>query len=104
MFIGEDVDVATSPAVTAGGRTMWFEFLAVESDITVSASPWEHDCIIVSKLGGKRDAIYIPACIWTMRRSRNVSPWGVRLELWASADKIVTHPLPLFPLGLSSSK
>jgi hypothetical protein len=40
MFIGENVDVATSPAVTARGRAMWLEFLAVESDTTVAASPW----------------------------------------------------------------
>ena len=40
MFIGENVDVATSPAVTAGGRTMGFKLLAVESDTTVAASPW----------------------------------------------------------------
>jgi len=47
MFIGEGVDVATSSAVTAGGMTIWFDLLAVESDTTVSASPWEQDCIEV---------------------------------------------------------
>ena len=47
MFIGEDVNVATLPAVAAGGMTVWFELLVVEGDTTVSASPLEQDCMKV---------------------------------------------------------
>ena len=48
MFIGENVDVAASPTVTARGWAMWLKLLAVESDTTVAASPWLQNVFEVS--------------------------------------------------------
>jgi hypothetical protein len=39
MFIRENVDVATTTTVTAGGRAMRLELFAVESDTAVATSP-----------------------------------------------------------------
>jgi hypothetical protein len=42
MFVGKNVDVATSSTVTARRGTIWLELLAVKSDTAIAASPWIH--------------------------------------------------------------
>jgi hypothetical protein len=38
MLVGDNVDVATSPAVISRGRAMRFELLTVKGDTTIAAS------------------------------------------------------------------
>ena len=45
MWIREDVDVAAAPAISARGRTVWLELLAVEGDTAVAPSSWMRVCI-----------------------------------------------------------
>jgi hypothetical protein len=40
MFVGENVDVATSPTVASGRRSMWLELLLVKGDTAIATSSW----------------------------------------------------------------
>jgi hypothetical protein len=40
MFVGDNVNVATSSTVTPRWRPIWLELLAVKSDTAIAASPW----------------------------------------------------------------
>jgi hypothetical protein len=51
MFVGENVDVATSPTVASGGRAMWLELLSVKGDTAISASSWIRQCSSESRVG-----------------------------------------------------
>jgi hypothetical protein len=38
MWIGEDIDIASTPPITARRGAMWLELLAMEGDTTIAAS------------------------------------------------------------------
>jgi len=101
MFIGENVDVAASPTVTARGWAMWLKLFAVESDTTVAASPWLQNVFEVS--WAERSAL-LTCTHMDNKVIEECFSLGVRFELWVSADKIETYLLPSLPLSLSFSK
>ena len=100
MFVGENVNIATSSTVASRGRAVWFELLAVKGNATIPASSCIYQCIEPKV---KRCT---PRTCAHMYNEVVKKSFALRVECkhWIGGNEVVTHPLPSFPLCLSFSE